>query len=139
VIGIDGSAAMLKAAKKRTAEFANVDLRKGDLSEVPIESSSCHAALVVLALTYVPEPAKVIAELSRILRPGGRGVIVDLLPHDREEFRRQTGQMSRGLEPKAVERMMIDAGMEQVITRQLPPEQNVKGPALFSAVGQRPM
>jgi ubiquinone/menaquinone biosynthesis C-methylase UbiE len=135
VIGIDGSAAMLKAAKKRAAEFENVDLRKGDLSAVPIESASCDAALLVLALTYVSAPAQAVAEMSRILKPGGRGVIVDLLPHDREEFRRHTGQMSLGLEPKAVERMMIDAGFESVNTRALTPEMNVKGPALFLASG----
>jgi ubiquinone/menaquinone biosynthesis C-methylase UbiE/DNA-binding MarR family transcriptional regulator len=137
VIGIDGSAAMLKAAKKRAADFENVDLRKGDLSAVPIESASCDAALLVLALTYVPSPAQAVSEMSRILKPGGRGVIVDLLPHDREEFRRHTGQMSLGLEPKAVERMMGDAGFERVTTRPLTPEMNVKGPALFLATGSR--
>jgi ubiquinone/menaquinone biosynthesis C-methylase UbiE/DNA-binding transcriptional ArsR family regulator len=135
VIGIDGSAAMLKAAKKRAGIFENVDLRKGDLSAVPIESASCDAALLVLALTYVPSPAQAVAEMSRILKPGGRGVIVDLLPHDREEFRRHTGQMSLGLEPKAVERMMSDSGFESVSTRSLTPEMDVKGPALFLATG----
>jgi len=114
-----------------------VDLRKGDLSAVPIESASCDAALLVLALTYVPAPGDVVSEMSRILKPGGRGVIVDLLPHDREEFRRQTGQMSLGLEPKAVERMMSDGGFERAATRALVPEMNVKGPALFLAVGGR--
>jgi ArsR family transcriptional regulator len=138
VIGVDGSAAMLKAARKRASGFDNVDLQKGDLATVPIDSASCDAALLVLALTYVPSPAAVVGELSRILKPGGRGVIVDLLPHDREEFRRQTGQMSLGLEPKAVEKMMIAAGFENIATRSLPPEMNVKGPALFLATGQRP-
>jgi ArsR family transcriptional regulator len=129
---------MLKAARKRASGFDNVDLQKGDLATVPIDSASCDAGLLVLALTYVPSPAAVVGELSRILKPGGRGVIVDLLPHDREEFRRQTGQMSLGLEPKAVEKMMIAAGFENIATRSLPPEMNVKGPALFLAIGQRP-
>ena len=137
VIGVDGSTAMLKAARKRTSDFKNVDLRKGDLATVPIEDASCDAALLVLALTYVPSPAAVVGEMSRILKPGGRGVIVDLLPHDREEFRRHTGQMSLGLEPRAVEKMMTDAGFGNITTRSLPPEPNVKGPALFLAAGQR--
>jgi ubiquinone/menaquinone biosynthesis C-methylase UbiE/DNA-binding transcriptional ArsR family regulator len=137
VIGIDNSTAMLKAAKKRTAGFTNVDLRKGDLSSIPIETGSCDAALLVLALTYVSEPVRVIAELARILRPGGRCVIVDLLPHDREEFRRQTGQMSRGIDPASVERLMTPGGFKNVTTRPLPPEQNVKGPALFLTAGTR--
>jgi ubiquinone/menaquinone biosynthesis C-methylase UbiE/DNA-binding transcriptional ArsR family regulator len=137
VIGVDGSAAMLKAAKKRAGVFENVDLRKGDLAAVPIDDGSCDAALLVLALTYVPSPAAVVTEMSRILKPGGRGVIVDLLPHDREEFRRQTGQMSLGMEPKAVEKMMDAAGFKDITARSLPPEPNVKGPALFLTAGRR--
>lgn len=137
VIGVDGSAAMLKAAKKRTGLFENVDLRKGDLASLPIESGTCDAALLVLALTYVPEPATAVVEMSRILKPGGRGVIVDLLPHDREEFRRQTGQRSLGLEPTSVEGMMRDSGLGKTQIRPLAPEPNVKGPALFLAVGAK--
>jgi len=135
VIGVDGSAAMLKAARRRTAEFKNVDLRKGDLAAVPIDSGSCDAALLVLALTYVSEPASVAGEMSRILKRGGRGVIVDLLPHDREDFRRQTGQRSLGLEPAAMEKMLTDAGFESVMVKPMAPEPNVKGPALFLATG----
>lgn len=137
VIGVDNSPAMFKAAKKRTANLANVELRKGDLSAVPIETGSCDAALLVLALTYVPEPAAVVSEMARILKPGGRGVIVDLLPHDREEFRRQMGQTSLGLEPTSIEKMMSGAGLTQVQARALPPEPNVKGPALFLATARK--
>jgi ArsR family transcriptional regulator len=137
VIGVDGSAAMLKAARKRTSEFENVDLRKGDLSAVPIEDGICDAALLVLALTYVSEPASVVREMARILKSGGRAVIVDLQPHDREDFRRQTGQMSLGLEPVAVQRMLSDGGFESVVVKPLVPELNVKGPALFLATGTR--
>lgn len=135
VIGVDNSAAMLKAAKRRTAAFKNVDLRKGDLTGLPIESASCDAALLVLALTYVPSPERTLNELARILKPAGRACVVDLLPHDREEFRRQLGQTSMGLEPKSVERMMSESGLSHVTIRPLPPEPNVKGPALFLASG----
>jgi ArsR family transcriptional regulator len=137
VIGVDNSAEMLKAAKRRTAGLANVELRKGELSALPIESSTSDAAMIVLALTYVADPQSAVNEMARILKPGGRGVIVDLLPHDRDDFRRQMGQTSRGLEPKAIERMMGDAGFAEVTTRPLPPEPNVKGPALFLAAGTR--
>jgi ubiquinone/menaquinone biosynthesis C-methylase UbiE/DNA-binding transcriptional ArsR family regulator len=137
VIGIDNSAAMLKAAKRRTAQFKNVDLRKGDLAELPIENAACDAALLVLALTYVTEPQKALAEMSRILKPGGRGVVVDLLPHDRDDFRRQTGQTSLGLEPAAIEHMLKSAGFSDVTSRSLTPEPNVKGPALFLASGKK--
>lgn len=137
VIGIDGSAAMLKAARKRTTDFANVDLRKGDLAAVPIQSATCDAALIVLALTYVSDPAKAVHEIARILKPAGRAVIVDLQPHDREDFRRQTGQTALGLEPKALEKMLNESGFESLTTRPMTPQSNVKGPALFLATGVR--
>jgi ubiquinone/menaquinone biosynthesis C-methylase UbiE/DNA-binding transcriptional ArsR family regulator len=137
VIGVDNSAEMLKAAKRRTAGLSNVDLRKGDLAMLPIEAAACDAALIVLALTYLSEPEPALKEMARILKPGGRGVIVDLLPHDRDDFRRQLGQTSLGLEPKAIERMLTDAGFTTVATRPLPPEPNVKGPALFLATAER--
>jgi ubiquinone/menaquinone biosynthesis C-methylase UbiE/DNA-binding MarR family transcriptional regulator len=137
VIGVDSSAAMLKAAKRRTAGLANVDLRRGDLAAVPLQAGSCDAAIMVLALTYVPGPAAVVGELARILTPGGRGVIVDLLPHDRDDFRRRTGQVSLGLDPDRIAGWMTDAGMTGVTARPLEPEPNVKGPALFIAAGER--
>jgi ubiquinone/menaquinone biosynthesis C-methylase UbiE/DNA-binding transcriptional ArsR family regulator len=137
VIGVDSSAAMLKAAKRRTAGLGNVDLRRGDLSAVPVDSSSCDSAVMVLALTYVPDPAAVVAEMARVLKPAGRGVIVDLLPHDRDDFRRRTGQVSLGLDTDRIVRWMTDAGMTGVATRPLEPEPNVKGPALFIAAGVR--
>lgn len=137
VIGVDTSTEMLKAAKRRTAGLGNVDLRKGDLSALPIESGTCDAGLIVLALTYLADPQPAVVELARILKPGGRGVIVDLLPHDRDDFRRQMGQSSLGLEPKAVDRMMSDAGFAKVTTRSLPSEPHVKGPAMFLATGDK--
>src|SRR5437763_10739098 len=81
VIAVDNSPAMLKAARKRTSDLPSVDLRRGDLETLPIEDRSCDAALLLLALTYVPEPQPVVSEMARILRPGGRAVIVDLTPH----------------------------------------------------------
>jgi len=137
VVGVDGSPAMLRAARRRVAPFDNVELLRGDLSAVPIETGSCDAALLVLALTYVTDGAAAVAELGRVVRPGGRGVIVDLLPHDRDDFRRQNGQTSRGLDPEAVGRMLAAAGLVDVATRPLPTESDATGPALFLAAGTR--
>src|SRR5687768_8664356 len=92
VIGIDNSPAMLKAARRRTSDLPNVDLRRGDLESLPIETATVDGAMLVLVLTYAPDPAAVLAEMSRILKPNGKAVIVDLLPHDRDDFRRQMEQ-----------------------------------------------
>lgn len=133
VIGVDNSAAMLKAAKKRTTGMANVDLRRGDLEALPIEDATCDGALLLLALTYVAEPSAAIGEAARILKPGGRLIIVDLLPHDRDDFRRRMEQRASGLGPERVEQWMVGAGLSNGSTRPLPPEPQAKGPALFLA------
>jgi SAM-dependent methyltransferase len=137
VIAVDNSPAMLKAAKKQAGEFANVDLRRGEVSAVPIDDGACDAALLLLVLGYVPDPAGALKEMARILKPGGRAVIVDLLPHDRDDFRRRMGQQRLGFIRADVEQLMSAAGFAATTVRPLPPEPNVKGPALFVAVGTK--
>ena len=133
VIGIDQSEAMLAAAKERTAELRNVELRRGDLESLPLELASVDAAMLSIVLTYVAEPAAVLREAARVLRPGGRLVVVDLLRHEREDFRRQMGQQWPGFEPSELERMMSDAGLKGPKCRPIAPEKDVKGPALLLA------
>ena len=137
VIGIDNSPAMLKAARKRLERHDNTDLRKGDLSAVPIDDASVDAAMLILALTYVADPAVVVRELARILKPGGRAVLVDLLPHDREDFRRQLGQTRLGFDPGECEQLLLESGLTRVALRPLAPEPAAKGPALFLATAAR--
>lgn len=138
VIGIDNSAAMLKAARRRTADATNVELRRGDLEELPIEPASCDAALLLLGLTYMSNPPAVLRESLRVLRPGGRVVVVDLLAHDRDDFRKQMDQRWPGFAPVKFEAMLHDAGYVQIHVRSLAPEAKVKGPGLFLATALRP-
>ena len=133
VIAVDNSAAMLKAARKRTEDLPNVDFRRGDLAALPIDDASCDAAILLLALTYVEEPRAVLAQVKRILKPRGRAVIVDLLPHDRDDFRRQMGQLHSGFDPGTFADELRAAGLNDPTVHPLPPEAAVKGPALFLA------
>ena len=137
VIGIDQSAAMLKAARRRTAGLRNVELRRGNLEALPLDSGSCHAALLLLALTYVEDPALALGEAGRVLRPGGRLALVDLLRHDREEFRREMGQLRLGFETDEMKRLLEGAGLRGVSVRTLPPDAEAKGPALMLAAGAK--
>jgi ArsR family transcriptional regulator len=137
VIGVDNNAAMLKAARKRTMKFANVDLRRGELQAVPIPDNACDAALLILALTYVPDVTVTLREAARIVKPGGRVVVVDLLRHDREDFRRQLGQLHAGFDASRVRTLLSDASFTDIKVNPLAPEPNVKGPALFLATGKK--
>src|SRR5262245_45826296 len=81
VVAVDSSAAMLQAAKKRLSGFANVDLRRGELESLPIDSvndGGLDAATLMLVLHHVPEPEKALAEVARVVKPGGRVLIVDM-------------------------------------------------------------
>ena len=137
VVGVDQSPAMLRAARKRTKSLANVDLRQGSLEALPLEDESVDGALLILALTYVADPPRALREAARILRPGGRVVIVDLLRHDREEFQRQMGQASPGFAPEVVAGMLHEVGLGGGVVRSLTPEPKAKGPALVLATGTK--
>jgi SAM-dependent methyltransferase len=137
VLGVDQSAAMLRAARKRTANLANVTLRQGSLEALPLEDDSVDGALLILALTYLADPRQALREASRVLRAGGRVVVVDLLRHDREDFQRQMGQASLGFGPETLTEMLCDAGLGDGRARALTPEPKAKGPALVLAAGTK--
>lgn len=137
VIGVDQSAAMLKAARKRSAALTNVEFRKGDLEHLPLDDGSCDAALMMLVLTYLPQPAAALREAARILKPGGKLVVVDLLRHDREDFRRHMGQSNLGFEPQELTALLIHAALTPAPPRPLTPEPDAKGPALLMATAVR--
>jgi ubiquinone/menaquinone biosynthesis C-methylase UbiE len=138
VIGVDESAAMLQAAKKRLNGFGNVELRRGELEALPMDDARADAAMLMLVLHHVPEPQHAIAEMARVLKPGGRVVVVDMLPHDRESYRLQMGHVWLGFSDEHIERMLGDGGFDDVRVVPLQPDQKAKGPALFVATAEKP-
>src|SRR6266850_5018439 len=114
VVAVDGSAAMLQAAKKRLHEFDNIDLRRGDLESLPIDDARLDAATLMLVLHHVPEPERAFAEVARVVKPGGRAVVVDMLPHDRESYRQQMGHVWLGFSDDHMRRILSGSGFEDV-------------------------
>ncbi len=139
VIAVDASAAMLQAARKRLQAFDNVDLRRGELEALPIDDARLDAATLMLVLHHVPEPERALTEVARVLKPRGRAIVVDMLPHDRESYRQQMGHVWLGFGDPHVRRMFQDAGFEDVRIVALPPDARSKGPGLFVATGTKPM
>jgi ubiquinone/menaquinone biosynthesis C-methylase UbiE len=78
VLGLDTSAAMLALAKRRCAGRANVELREAEATHLPAEDGSFDAALCVQVLEYVPDATAALADMRRVLRPGGRVVVWDV-------------------------------------------------------------
>jgi ArsR family transcriptional regulator len=133
VIAVDASAQMLQAARRRLQEFDNVELRRGDLEELPIDDAVLDAATMMLVLHHVPEPDRALAEAARVLKPGGRLLLVDMLPHDRESYRQQMGHVWLGFSEAQIERLLAGAGFAAIRLTPLPPDARAKGPGLFVA------
>lgn len=138
VIGVDQSAAMLRSARRRLDGAANVELHRAGLEALPLPTASCDAALAVLVLAYVAEVAPVLAEAARILRPGGRFVLVDLARHHDEDFARRLGQARLGFAPADLTLAMGAAGLAGAAVRPLPPDPGARGPALLLATAHKP-
>ncbi|HKW02728.1 MAG TPA: metalloregulator ArsR/SmtB family transcription factor [Vicinamibacterales bacterium] len=131
VIGVDASDEMLGAARVRTAGLDNVELRRGSLEALPIDDATLDAATMMLVLHHLPAPGAAIAEAARVLKPGGRLLIVDMSTHDREEYRQQMGHVWLGFSDDQISKWLQQAGFSRITVRALPPTTEAKGPALF--------
>src|SRR5213594_2590701 len=112
VIAVDASPAMLQAAKKRLQHAGNIDLRRGELEALPIDDAMLDAATLMLVLHHVPEPERALADVKRVLKPGGRLVLVDMLPHDRDSYRQQMGHVWLGFSDEHMQRLLNSSGFE---------------------------
>jgi ubiquinone/menaquinone biosynthesis C-methylase UbiE/DNA-binding transcriptional ArsR family regulator len=139
VIAIDGSTAMLHAAKERLQHFDNVELRRGDLEALPIDDKCVDAALLTLVLHHIAEPLGALKEAARILKPSGTLIVADMLPHDRENYRQQMGHVWLGFSEEQITRLVTDAGFSRARVVALAPDARAKGPALFVAIAEKQM
>jgi ArsR family transcriptional regulator len=94
--------------------------------------------MLFLVLHHVGDPARCLAEAARALKPGGRLVVVDMLPHERDEYRAQMGHVWLGFAEDDVVRTLRDAGFDHVRLLPLPADPKAKGPALFAARAVKP-
>jgi len=131
VIAVDGSTDMVQAARKRLKGLHQVDIRRGDMEALPINDAELDAAMVALVLHHVPEPQRALAEVHRVLKCGGRVLIVDMLPHDRVEYQQQMGHVWLGFSEKTIKKFLEGAGFDRIATTALPADEDAKGPGLF--------
>ena len=137
VISVDSSAEMLDAARARLHEQRNLDLRLGNLEALPIDNEKLDIAMMGLVLHHVPEPALALAEAARVLRPRGRVLVIDMLPHDRAEYQQQMGHVWLGFPEAQMRKLLSAAGFDGLRFHPLPIDEDAKGPALFVAVGTK--
>ena len=133
VIAVDESTPMLGAARRRLGSMSNVELRQGELEALPIDAGALDAAVLCLVLHYIAEPVAVLREARRALRPAGRLLVVDMMPHEREDYREQYGHQWLGISPEQLHDWCTDAGLQVVRYTPLPADPAAKGPTLFAS------
>ena len=133
VIAVDESSAMLAAARRRLGDRDQVDVRSGRLEDLPIDDAELDAAILSLVLHFVVDPAAVFAEAARTIRPGGRLLVVDMVPHEREDYRSTMGHLWLGFDTAQLTEWLKRAGFVDIRILPLPPDPQAKGPGLFTA------
>jgi ubiquinone/menaquinone biosynthesis C-methylase UbiE/DNA-binding transcriptional ArsR family regulator len=143
VIGIDRSEAMLEAARRKwdaieSEEIGSVEFRPGNAHDLPLESASVDAAFAHMVLHSLEEPDRAIQEMARVVRPGGRVILVDFLPHEHEWMKQELGLLWLGFAPEKLASWIDEAGLEAPRIHQQDADAKRDLPASFVASSRKP-
>jgi ubiquinone/menaquinone biosynthesis C-methylase UbiE len=112
-LGVDRSPEMLRYARENlAAKGIEAELRQADMYALPLEDGGIDTVVLHQVLHYAHHPEAVIAEAARVLAPGGRLLIVDIAPHDREDFRRRFAHARLGFADDQVLKWLRQAGLK---------------------------
>ena len=111
---IDTNPRMIDAARERLARYPHVRAQVADLHELPFDAAAFDAVLMFHTLTYAERPARALAECARVLRPGGRLVLLCLDKHRQMEVTARYGERHAGFTPAAVRGLLSRAGLTVV-------------------------
>ena len=116
VIAIDNSEKMVEfgAALAKEHGFSNLEYRLGDIEDPPIDTNSVDVALFSQALHHAAVPQRAMDAAHRILKPGGRVLILDLLSHTHEQARELYGHVWLGFSEIELHRLMKKAGFSKI-------------------------
>jgi ArsR family transcriptional regulator len=117
-LGIDRSSEMLRLARAKLSEqgLGNAELRQADLYALPMADGQADAAILHHVLHFAQQPGAAIREAARVLGTGGRLLIADFAPHDREELRSREGHVRLGFSDEQMLGWFEAAGLAPVKT-----------------------
>jgi len=118
VIAVDNSEKMVEfgSSLARAHGVKNLEYRLGDLEDLPIKKGEVDVAFFSQSLHHAQHPLRALAEAFRIVKPGGRVIILDLLKHHFEEARALYADVWLGFSEVELRRMLSEAGFKHVST-----------------------
>ncbi len=140
VIAVDNSAKMVEFGAKLAREngIANLEYRVGDLESPPIEDASIDLAFFSQSLHHALHPERAVTAGARLLRPGGRIVILDLKKHSFEQARDLYADTWLGFSEVELRGFLENAGFEDVQSWVVDREQQSPGLETILAIGRKP-
>ncbi len=119
VYAVDRSADVLGRARAMAARrrVKNIVWKRGELEKVPLADGSVDIAIASQALHHAKDPARALAEARRIVRPGGRLLVLDLRKHDETWVQDKLGDQWLGFTAAELEALITTAGFERVVVR----------------------
>lgn len=118
-LGIDRSSEMLRLARAKLADVPNAELRQADLYALPLADGGADTAIFHHVLHFAQQPGAAIAEAARVLSPGGRLLIADFAPHEREDLRTQDAHARLGFSDEQILGWFESYGLAPVLTETL--------------------
>lgn len=140
VIAVDNSPRMVEVGSDlaKRSGLKNLEYRLGDLENPPIKAGSVDVAILSQALHHAIQPPKALEAAWKILRPGGRVLILDLVEHNFEAARELYADVWLGFAPSDLGRMMREAGFEGISVEIVAREKEGPGFQTLLAVGHKP-
>jgi ubiquinone/menaquinone biosynthesis C-methylase UbiE/DNA-binding transcriptional ArsR family regulator len=128
-LGIDLSTDMLALARARLdrAGLKHCSARKGDIYDLTVPKDSFDVVILHQVLHFLDDAGRAIREAARVLRPGGRLLVVDFAPHDLEFLREQSAHRRLGFAAETVAQWLASSGLDVTMQRSLHPETASQG------------